>query len=87
MGNVCELDVSLKNDRVIYFLDENPIPGYDLVYPPKTKEPTFNIIGYTPDKGSSFVTDFNFQTKITPKLMTQIFLLLFLTVEVYRLVL
>lgn len=72
MGNVCELDVSLKNDRVIYFLDENPISGYDLVFPPKTKEPTFNIIGYTPDKGSSFVTDFNFQTKITPKLMTQI---------------
>jgi hypothetical protein len=29
-------------------------------------------LGYNPTEGSSFVTDFNFQTKITPKLMTQI---------------
>ena len=72
MGNIPDLSVSIKNDRVIYFLDENPITGYNFVYPPKSKEVEFNVIGYTPTKGSTFVTDFNFQTKITPKLMTQI---------------
>ena len=72
MGDVPDLSVSIKNDREIYFLDENPITGYEVVYPPETKEVEFNIIGYTPTKGSTFVTDFNFQTKITPKLMTQI---------------
>ena len=72
MGNVPELTTSIKNDREIYFLDENPILGYDKVFPSKYKDPVFNIIGYTPNSGSSFVTDFNFQTKITPKLMTQI---------------
>ena len=72
MGNVPELTTSIKNDREIYFLDENPILGYDKVFPPKYKDPVFNILGYNPTGGSSFVTDFNFQTKITPKLMTQI---------------
>ena len=72
MGNVTSLTTSIKNDKEVYFLDENPISGYDIVYPPKNKEVEFNIIGYTPNSGSSFVTDFNFQTKITPKLMTQI---------------
>jgi N-acetyl-anhydromuramyl-L-alanine amidase AmpD len=72
MGNITSLTTSVKNDKEVYFLDENPIPGYDIVYPPKYKEVEFNIIGYTPNSGSSFVTDFNFQTKITPKLMTQI---------------
>ena len=72
MGNVTELTTSIKDDRIVYILDENPITGYDIVYPPKNKEVEFNIIGYTPNSGSSFVTDFNFQTKITPKLMTQI---------------
>ena len=72
MGNVTELTTSVKNDREVYFIDENPITGYDIVYPPKTTNPEFNIIGYTPNSGSSFVTNFNFQTKITPKLMTQI---------------
>ena len=72
MGNTPDLTTSIKNDRSIYFLDENPITGYDTVYPHKNKEIEFNIIGYTPTDGSTFVTDFNFQTKITPKLMTQI---------------
>jgi len=72
MGNVPELTISIKNDRSIYFLDENPITGYEKVYPYKNKEVEFNVIGYTPTNGSTFITDFNFQTKITPKLMTQI---------------
>ena len=72
MGNVPDLSVSIKNDIDIYFLDENPITGYDFVYPSKNQEVEFNIIGYTPTKGSTFIKDFNFQTKITPQLMTQI---------------
>ena len=72
MGNITQLTTSIKNDREVYFLDENPITGYDYVYPQKVKDPVFNIIGYTPNSGSSFVTNFDFQTKITPKLMDQI---------------
>ena len=73
MGNVPELVVSIKNDRTIYFLDENPITGYDLAYPSKNKNFKFNILGYDSENNSSnFVKSFNFQTKITPKLMTQI---------------
>ena len=72
MGNVPELSVSIKDDVEIYFLDENAITGYDSVYPPENQEYEFNVIGYTPTNGSTFITDFNFQTKITPALMTQI---------------
>ena len=72
MGNIPDLTLSIKDDRTLYFLDENPISGYESAYPPKNKEVEFNVIGYTPNSGSSFITNFNFQTKITPKLMTQI---------------
>jgi len=72
MGNIPDLTLSIKDNRTVYFLDENPISGYEDAYKSKRKEVEFNVIGYTPNSGSSFVTDFNFQTKITPKLMTQI---------------
>ena len=72
MGGVTELTVSIKNDVQIYFIDENPIAGYDSL---NSSAPTvtWDIFGYNPNRGTSgFVTDFGFQTKITPKLMTQI---------------
>jgi len=73
MGNVCELTTCIKNDNIIYFLDENPIQGYDQVYPKINQNPAvFNIVGYNSDGTSTFVKDFNFQTKITPSLMNQI---------------
>tara|TARA_R110002096_G_scaffold5380_1_gene25078 strand:- start:795 stop:4175 length:3381 start_codon:yes stop_codon:yes gene_type:complete len=72
MGNVTELTVKIKDDINIYFLDENPITGYEAAFPPKNKNVPFNILGYTPTKGSTFVTNFDFQTKITPKLMNMI---------------
>ncbi len=72
MGNVPDLTTSIKKDTTVYFLDENPITGYEKIYPPKNKEVTFNILGYTPTSGSTFVTNFNFQTKITPNLINQI---------------
>ena len=72
MGNITDLTVKIKDDVFVYFLDENSIPGYAKAYPPKTKTPTFNILGYDSKGGSNFVTNFDFQTKITPKLITQI---------------
>ena len=72
MGNVPDLTTSIKKDTTVYFLDENPITGYEKIYPPKNKEVTFNILGYTPTSGSTFITNFNFQTKITPNLINQI---------------
>ena len=72
MGGVTELTVSIKNDTEIYFIDENPIAGFNDLYNNSTSV-YWDIFGYNPDKGTSgFVTDFSFQTKITPKLMTQI---------------
>ena len=72
MGNITDLTVKIKDDVFVYFLDENPIPGYAKAYPPITKPPIFNILGYDSKGGSNFVTSFDFQTKITPKLITQI---------------
>jgi hypothetical protein len=72
MGNVCELTTSIKDDNVIYFLDENPIQGYELISNKRETKSVFNIIGYNSNGSSTFVKDFNFQTKITPKLLNQI---------------
>ncbi len=72
MGNVCELTTSIKDDNIIYFLDENPIQGYELIANRRENKSVFNIIGYDKNGSSTFVKDFNFQTKITPKLLNQI---------------
>ena len=72
MGGVTELTVSIKNDIEIYFMDENPIAGFNELLDNKASV-IWDIFGYNPNRGTSgFVTDFGFQTKITPKLMTQI---------------
>ena len=72
MGNVCDLTTSIKDDNIIYFLDENPIQGYELIAERPERKSVFNVIGYNSDGSSTFVKDFNFQTKITPLLLNQI---------------
>ena len=66
-GNVTNIEPVIKEDRVIYFIDQNPIEGMDLAHPPQTRT-KFQIYGYSPDGQSNFVKKFDFKTKITPDL-------------------
>lgn len=70
-GNTTNIEVAIKNDKTIYFLEKNPIKGFDTQRKKSTPYP-LEIYGYNPDGTSSFVKDFKFQTKITPKLMSMV---------------
>jgi hypothetical protein len=73
-GNSTNIEPAIKEDKTIYFLDQNPIKGYDsLSNSKKRREAEIEVYGYNPTKGASnFVKDFNFQTKITPDLLSMI---------------
>lgn len=73
MGNSVQIAPAIKNENIIYFADENPIPGWEKHSGTSEIQSTkINLFGYNPDGTSNFVKDFDFQTKITPKLMNQI---------------
>ena len=66
MGQCTQLEVIIKEDKTITFIDQNQIKGYDKKLP---LSPTpLNIYGYNPNNTSTFVKDFSIQTKITPDL-------------------
>ena len=69
LGNIMKLEVVIKNDTTITIIDQNPIANLGLEQPE-----SFEIYGFnTSDSGSSnFVTDFSFETNITPDLASQI---------------
>ena len=72
-GNTTNIEPSIKNDKTIYFLEKNPIKGYDsLDKKEEKKEYPLEIMGYNSNGSSNFVKDFSFQTKITPNLMAMI---------------
>ena len=72
-GNTTSIEPSIKNDKTIYFLEKNPIKGYDsLDKKEEKKEYPLEIMGYNSNGSSNFVKDFSFQTKITPNLMAMI---------------
>ncbi len=65
-GQCTQLEVIIKDNKTITIIDQNQIKGYDEKLPPS---PTpLNIYGYNPNNTSTFVKDFNIQTKITPDL-------------------
>ena len=71
-GNCTNLEVVLKKDKTITFIDQNQIKGGDKLIPkPKSNTP-LNIYGYETNGSSTFVKDFKFQTKITPNLMNMV---------------
>ena len=71
-GFVTNIEPAIKDNRVIYFLEQNPIKGFDAIHPLVPQTP-FIVYGY--NQGSStFVKDFSFQTKITPDLASMIVL-------------
>ena len=70
-GGTTNLEVAVKDDNVIYLLEQNPIKGFDKLKPAKDTAP-IEILGYNSKGESNFVKDFSFNTKITPKLMNMI---------------
>ena len=73
MGNTTKITPSIRNNNVIYFIDENPILGGNLLFENNDiKVVPINLFGYNPDGTSNFVKDFSFQTKISPKTLNQI---------------
>ena len=70
-GNITNIEPAIRDDRVIYFLEQNPIKGYDSTRN-KTDVAPIEILGYNSNGESNFVKDFKFNTKITPDLMTTI---------------
>ena len=76
LGNFQQIEVVIRDDIKITIQDQNPIPGLELLYPntATTHITPFEVFGFnTVGSGSSnFVTDFNFNTKITPQLASMI---------------
>tara|TARA_R110000772_G_scaffold48722_3_gene111483 strand:- start:1144 stop:4518 length:3375 start_codon:yes stop_codon:yes gene_type:complete len=70
-GGTTNIELSIKQDKKIYFIENNPIKGYDSIGK-KVQEYPLEIYGYNSNGSSNFVKDFNFKTKITPKLMSMI---------------
>ena len=65
-GNTTNLEPAIKDDRSIYFLEQNPIKGFDSLSTKPLQTPIV-VYGYNQDS-STFVKNFSFQTKITPDL-------------------
>ena len=73
-GNTTNIEPAIKNDNVIYLLEQNPIKGLDGLDRLNKVEDTapIEILGYNSKGESNFVKNFSFNTKITPKLMNMI---------------
>ena len=67
-GNTTNLEPAIRDDRIIYFLEQNPIKGLDSLKD-ETDIAPIEILGYNSSGESTFVSDFKFNTKITPDLM------------------
>ena len=76
LGNINNLEVVLKDDSIITIVEQNAIPGQDQLKSLKGRMsavPSFDIFGMNPNTNTSgFVTDFTFDTKITPELASMI---------------
>lgn len=72
-GNCTDLEVVLKKDKTVVFIDQNQIKGGDKLIEKIEDKTAINVYGYeSQDGSSSFVKDFKFQTKITPNLMNMV---------------
>ena len=70
-GGTTNIEPSVKDDNIIYFLEQNPIKGFDKTTTVQDTAP-IEILGYSSKGESNFVKDFSFNTKITPDLMSMI---------------
>ena len=87
LGNINNFEVVIKDDKKIFIQDQNPISGIEASTDSKFENlvpypnPLFEVFGYNPtvkDENnketpySNFVTDFGFQTRISPGTTTTI---------------
>ena len=70
-GGTTNIEPAIRNDNIIYLLEQNPIKGLDGLNNVEDVAP-IEILGYSSKGESNFVQDFSFNTKITPKLMNMI---------------
>ena len=68
-GGATMLEPAIKNDNVVYILEQNSIKGFGFE---KTDTAPIDIQGYSEGGQSNFVRDFSFNTKITPDMMSMI---------------
>lgn len=73
LGGVNNIEPVIKNDKIVTFIDQNPIPGYlELIGKDKTVV-DLEVYGYNQsNKSSNFVKDISFKTEITPNLASMI---------------
>lgn len=75
LGGVNKLEPIIKNDKIITIIDQNPIPGVIEHLDDKFKKDIvpLEIFGYNvKSKQSTFVTNIDFQTSITPDLASMV---------------
>lgn len=81
LGGVNNIECVLNEDRIITFIEQNPIPGIETSTKYKDRfgkvEVPFELFGYNPAtknkaQTSNFVRDFGFDTKITPNIASMI---------------
>ena len=69
LGNVNNIEPIIKDDIVLTFIDQNPIPGYLESFEKEGETVDLEVYGYNPTtKQSNFVKDISFKTQITPEL-------------------
>lgn len=73
LGGVNNIEPVIKNDKIVTFIDQSPIPGYlELIGKDKTVV-DLEVYGYNQsNKSSNFVKDISFKTEITPNLASMI---------------
>tara|TARA_R110002153_G_scaffold61680_3_gene166317 strand:+ start:1260 stop:4799 length:3540 start_codon:yes stop_codon:yes gene_type:complete len=73
-GGLTDITPIIKDNKIVTFIDENPIKGYDNLLPSNDYKYTLlEINGYNNTEGTSnFVKNFSVQTKITPDLASMI---------------
>lgn len=74
LGNINNIEPIIKDDKIVTFIDQNPIPGYlEEIHKDKKYIADLEVYGYNPDKKrSNFVKDISFKTSITPQLASMI---------------
>ena len=75
LGNLQQLEVVIRDEIFVTIQDQNPIPGIERILPELAPSiAPFEIFGFNTSGSvsSNFVTDFSFNTKITPQLASSI---------------
>jgi hypothetical protein len=69
LGGVNNIEPIIKNDKIVTFVDQNPIPGYLETLSVDKTIVDLEVYGYNEASGSAnFVQDISFKTEITPDL-------------------